>query len=137
MSAVHELVSTARPLGEITSSRFPANVRRLYERMTRFPDGYLVFGDAVCSFNPIYGQGMSAVAGEARALDRVHAVASEDPVVCLEFFDVLNLLAPPSSLISTGIAWRVLARRLPRGEGSPWGPAARPAMKGAGVEGAP
>jgi len=176
VSVVHELVTSARPMTDIVSYRFPANQRRLYERMKRFPSGYLVTGDAVCSFNPIYGQGMSVAATEAKALDdslatgldglwrrfyartskivdipwaiatgedlrfpqvegprppgsrvvnryleRVHAVASVDPVVCRKFFDVLNLLAPPSSLMSPRFAWRVLARSAPKGEGSPWG----------------
>ena len=56
-----------------------------------------------------------------RYLERVHAVASEDPVVCRKFFDVLNLLAPPASLLSPRLAWRVLARAAPKGESSPWG----------------
>jgi 2-polyprenyl-6-methoxyphenol hydroxylase-like FAD-dependent oxidoreductase len=174
--AVRDLVTSTRPLTDIVTYRFPANQRRLYERMRRFPAGYLVMGDAVCSFNPIYGQGMSAAATEAKALDgslasgldglsrrfyvrtrkivdipwaiatgedlrfpqvegrrppgfhlinryleRVHAVASEDQMVCRKFFDVLNLLAPPAALLSPRVAWRVLARGAPKGESSPWG----------------
>ena len=176
IAAVHQLVTSAQPLTDIVSYRFPANQRRLYERLPRFPSGYLVIGDAVCSFNPIYGQGMSVAATEAQALEaclaggldglsrrfyararqivdipwaiatgedlrfpqvegkrppgfglinryleRVHAVASFDPLVCRKFFDVLNLLAPPPSLMSPRVAWRVLGRGTPKGESSPWG----------------
>jgi 2-polyprenyl-6-methoxyphenol hydroxylase-like FAD-dependent oxidoreductase len=173
---VHELVTSAAPLSDVATYKFPANRRRLYERMKRFPEGYVVVGDAICSFNPLYGQGMSVAATEAKALDdslesgvdglasrfyaraskivdipwliatgedlrypqvegtrppgssvlnryleRVHAAASDDHMVCRKFFDVLNLLAPPSSLMAPQVAWRVLLRRLPRDSGTPWG----------------
>jgi len=160
---IHEMVKDREPLLPIASFRFPANRRRRYSRLPRFPKGFLVMGDAVCSFNPLYGQGMSVSLCEARALDtvlskgddalaarffaevdslveapwaittgedlkypevegarppgfrilsryleRTHRAAARDPVVLRRFFEVGNLLAPPTALLSPAIAWRVL-----------------------------
>ena len=123
----------------------------------------LIVGDAVCSFNPAYGQGMSVALCEAKVLDeclaegdeklaarvwsrvdalteapwaittgedfrypavvgkrppglgvinrymkRAHHAATRDPVVLRRFFDVANLLAPPTAMLPPAIAWRVL-----------------------------
>lgn len=163
----YQVIKDAEPLGKAVSYKIPSNLRRHYEWLARFPDGYLVFGDALCSFNPIYAQGMSVAALEAAALDaclmqgderlarhffrraaaiidapwstavgndlrfpeiegprtaktkfvnwylgKLHHAAHQDARVSVAFLKVVNLLAPPSSILRPGIVWRVLRSNL-------------------------
>ncbi|MEV0005002.1 FAD-dependent oxidoreductase [Micromonospora sp. NPDC050980] len=160
---IAELLRTATPAGEPARMRYPASVRRRYERLRRFPAGFLVIGDALCSFNPVYGQGMTVAALEAQLLrtllrrgpdrlarrffrraarvidgpwsisvgtdlrfaevagrrtptvrlvnayvHRLHAAATDDPVLGAAFLRVLNLIDPPTRLLAPRIGWRVL-----------------------------
>jgi 2-polyprenyl-6-methoxyphenol hydroxylase-like FAD-dependent oxidoreductase len=62
------LMDEAEPLGKPVKMRYPASVRWHFEKLRQHPERFLVMGDALCSFNPTYGQGMSVAAMEALAL---------------------------------------------------------------------
>lgn len=142
---------------------FPSSLWRHYEELDHFPDGLVVTGDAIASFNPIYGQGMSAASLDAlqlhhclrqgadglgprffdRATEHLDVIwqtavgadfefdettgpkpfgtdlfnmyvsrlidtAQEDSRVAEEFYRVLRLEQPPTTLFRPGIAGRVL-----------------------------
>jgi 2-polyprenyl-6-methoxyphenol hydroxylase-like FAD-dependent oxidoreductase len=67
---LYEAIQDAEPVTPIAVYKYSANRWRHFERMKRLPEGFIIMGDAACSFNPVYGQGMSVAAIEAQTLDR-------------------------------------------------------------------
>jgi 2-polyprenyl-6-methoxyphenol hydroxylase-like FAD-dependent oxidoreductase len=98
---IYETIRDAEPLDDPVGFRFPASVRHRYERLTRFPDGLLVLGDAVSSFNPIYGQGITVAALEALALRR-HLERGIQPQPRRVFADLARVVDVPWDIAAGG-----------------------------------
>jgi 2-polyprenyl-6-methoxyphenol hydroxylase-like FAD-dependent oxidoreductase len=63
----------AEPVGAPAFHRYPASRWRRYHKLDRFPAGILPLGDAVVSFDPTYGQGMTMTSIQAGHLRRALA----------------------------------------------------------------
>ena len=66
--AIANIIETSKPISDYRTHRLPSNQRRLVEKMKLVPAGWALLGDAIASFNPVYGQGMSSAALQAEAL---------------------------------------------------------------------
>jgi 2-polyprenyl-6-methoxyphenol hydroxylase-like FAD-dependent oxidoreductase len=99
---IYNAISHARRLGEVARYGFPESVRRHFERFDAFPRGLLPIGDAICRFNPVYGQGMSVAALEACLLRRLlERPGDGDPIAGLApafFAEVQALIETPWSV---------------------------------------
>ena len=98
---VWEAIRDAEPLDDPVAFRFPASVRHHYERLRRFPTGLLVTGDALCSFNPIYGQGMTVAALDALTLHR-HLASGAGPQPRRWFRDLAGVVDVPWQMAAGG-----------------------------------
>ncbi|MFP8958002.1 hypothetical protein ACLI4Y_14860 [Natrialbaceae archaeon A-CW3] len=82
--------------GDIRYYPFPANRRYRYEDLDRLPTGLVVIGDAIASYNPINGQGMSVAVLQALALHHVLATSDRTGMES-RFFDDATAI--------TDVAW--------------------------------
>jgi 2-polyprenyl-6-methoxyphenol hydroxylase-like FAD-dependent oxidoreductase len=100
---IYNAIRHAKRIGEVARYGFPESIRRHFERLDAFPAGLLPIADAICRFNPVYGQGMSVAAQEACLLQRLLERLAEDgdPIVALAplfFTEVQALIETPWSV---------------------------------------
>lgn len=65
---VFDVLSRSELVAPLARYKFSGSIRRHYGKLARFPDGILPIADAVCSFDPAFGQGMTVAALEAEIL---------------------------------------------------------------------
>jgi 2-polyprenyl-6-methoxyphenol hydroxylase-like FAD-dependent oxidoreductase len=100
---IYNAINHAKLLDGVARYGFPESVRRHFERLDVFPRGLLPIGDAICRFNPVYGQGMSVAALEAWLLQRLleRLGGDSDPIAGLAptfFAEVQALIETPWSV---------------------------------------
>ncbi|MFZ0546503.1 MAG: FAD-dependent monooxygenase [Candidatus Promineifilaceae bacterium] len=83
---IYDIISQAEPISDVIPHKFPHSLRRHYEKLDRFPEGFLVLGDAISSFNPTYGQGMTSAALQAAELDGLLAEKTSQEGIARAFF---------------------------------------------------
>lgn len=102
---LYEAIAAAQPLSPVHYYRRMENRLRHYERLSRWPDGVAVIGDAVCGFNPVYGQGMTVAALDAQLLDAYLRSSGRRPVG-LAFQREVAAARRTAWMLSTGVDYR-------------------------------
>ncbi|GAA4246366.1 FAD-binding monooxygenase [Dactylosporangium darangshiense] len=97
-----EIIEASVPLDDAVKFRYPGSTRHRYDRLRRFPRGFVVVGDAMCSFNPMYGQGMSVAGVEALRLGDALARDGADGFDALRFFRAVRPVIDIPWQIATG-----------------------------------
>ncbi|MGU7811563.1 FAD-dependent oxidoreductase [Burkholderia sp. AW49-1] len=105
--ALHDAIVNAEPLGPVHCYRRMESRLRHYERVALWPDGVVVVGDAVCGFNPVYGQGMTISAIDAQLLDaHLKAAATGKHVIGQAFQREAVAARRAAWTLSTGVDYR-------------------------------
>jgi 2-polyprenyl-6-methoxyphenol hydroxylase-like FAD-dependent oxidoreductase len=115
---IYNAIRHAKRLDGVARYGFPESVRRHFERLDSFPRGLLPIGDAICCFNPVYGQGMSIAAMEACLLKRLldNSGKSGDPIAELAstfFQEMQALIETPWSVATLDFAFPQTRGRRP------------------------
>lgn len=76
---IYNAIKDASPLSDIMMYKGNENRLRAYEKLSPYPENFLVMGHAACAFNPVYGQGMTMAAIESQILDRALHKLTDDP----------------------------------------------------------
>lgn len=98
---VADVLRTATPIDQAVKMRYPESTLWHFAKLDSRPGGFLVVGDALCSFNPIYAQGMTVAVMEAELLQSL-LEDGQDDLPARFFTAAADLLAEPWALATGG-----------------------------------
>ena len=89
---IHDMLARAEPLSDFKTYKIPFGIWYRYDQMPNFPQRLIPMGEALTSFNPMYGQGMSLAAGQALSLREAitHGLDAQLPARYFEGCHSLN-----------------------------------------------
>jgi 2-polyprenyl-6-methoxyphenol hydroxylase-like FAD-dependent oxidoreductase len=98
---IYEAITDAKPIDDPVLYKFPTTMRHRYDKMTSFPENFIVIGDAVCTPNPVFAQAQTLAALEALALLR--HMRSGRPIRSLDFMKEVGAIIDPAWDMTTGV----------------------------------
>lgn len=90
---IYERLKDATPVGEIRTFRKIFATRRRFGAAAKWPQGLIPIGDAMTSFNPTFGQGMSVAAMQSAALAKVLSGRDTLEGLCADYFPPAEAIA--------------------------------------------
>lgn len=121
---IYDTLVSATPVTDVVKYSYPQQTLQRYDKVSRFPAGLLVLGDALCSLDPVFGQGMTIACLESRALDQLLLAQPADlQQLRQKFFRACQKIIAVPWLITQSEALRfpaVQGRRTPLIRGLQW-----------------
>ena len=99
---IHDMLVRAEPVSDFKTYKIPFGIWYRYDQMPNFPQRLIPMGEALTSFNPMYGQGMSLAAGQALSL-REAITGGLDAHLSVRYFGGCHTL--------NGVGWSVMETR--------------------------
>ncbi|HEX6732270.1 MAG TPA: hypothetical protein VF074_19795 [Pyrinomonadaceae bacterium] len=104
---IYDAIKNATPLSPIKTHRGTENRLRHFDKLDRQPRNFVALGDAVCAFNPVYGQGMTIAAMGAMTLDScLRKWKAEDEVFARRFQKRLAKVVSAPWMLATSEDYR-------------------------------
>lgn len=98
---LYEALAQAKPVTDAVKFLYPHSQWQRLDQARKFPGGVLLIGDALCSLDPVFGQGMSLACKEARALDAALHAQNKQTLHKRYFKACQQIIAPAWEMTKT------------------------------------